>query len=93
MLRIYNKETGLFLRDDFNFDETTEAAYIGDIPSGFYWPKYDGTKWVEVLTQAEIDALKLRKKNEKNNKKLLVDELEKQTTVKGVINVLVKYFK
>ena len=40
-----------------------------------------------------IESLKLRKKNEKNNKKLLVDELEKQTTVKGVINVLVKYFK
>ena len=41
---------------------------------------------------AIIDALKLRKKNEKNNKKLLVDELEKQTTVIGVITVLVKYF-
>ena len=44
-------------------------------------------------SKAIIDALKLRKKNEKNNKKLLVDELEKQTTVKGVITVLVKYFK
>ena len=44
-------------------------------------------------SKAIIEALKLRKKNEKNNKKLLVDELEKQTTVKGVITVLVKYFK
>ena len=44
-------------------------------------------------SKAIIDALKLRNKNEKNNKKLIVDELEKQTTVKGVITVLVKYFK
>ena len=44
-------------------------------------------------SKAIIEALKLRKKNEKNNKKLIVDDLEKQTTVKGVINVLVKYFK
>ena len=56
--RIYDKLTGRFIRDDFNFDETTENAYIGDIPSGFYWPKYDGTKWVEGLTQAEIDVIK-----------------------------------
>ena len=56
--RIYDKATGRFIRDDFNFDETTENAYIGDIPSGFYWPKYDGTKWIEALTQAEIDAIK-----------------------------------
>ena len=56
--RIYDKLTGRFIRDDFNFDETTENAYIGDIPSGFYWPKYDGTKWVEALPQAEIDAIK-----------------------------------
>ena len=56
--RIYDKLTGRFIRDDFNFDETTENAYIGDIPSGFYWPKYDGTKWIEALTQAEIDAIK-----------------------------------
>ena len=56
--RIYDKLTGRFIRDDFTFDETTENAYIGDIPDGFYWPKYDGTKWVEALTQAEIDAIK-----------------------------------
>lgn len=56
--RIYDKTTGRFIRDDFNYDETTEAAYIGDIPSGFYLPKYDGTKWIEALTQAEIDAIK-----------------------------------
>ena len=59
MLRIIDKQTKLFIRDDFTYDPETESAYIGDIPSGFYWPKYDGTKWVEVLTQAEIDAIKV----------------------------------
>ena len=56
--RIYDKLSGLFLRDDFTYDPETESAYEGDIPSGFYLPKYDGTKWIEALTQAEIDAIK-----------------------------------
>ena len=56
--RIYDKLTGRFIRGDFDFDEATESAFYGNIPSGFYWPKYDGTIWVESLTQAEIDAIK-----------------------------------
>ena len=58
MLRIYNKETGLFLRDDFTFDETTESAYEGDIQGGFYLPRFDGTEWVEGMTAEQIQAIK-----------------------------------
>ena len=58
MLRIYNKETGLFLRDDFTYDPETESAYEGDIPSGFYLPRFDGTEWVEGMTAEQIQAIK-----------------------------------
>ena len=58
ILRIYNTETGNFLRDDFTFDDTTESAYSGDIPSGFYLPRFDGENWVEGMTAEEIEALK-----------------------------------
>ena len=84
--RIYDKLTGRFIRDDFNFDETTEAAYIGDIPSGFYWPKYDGTKWVEGLTQAEIDAIKVNGQPIMPNLDQRVEAVE--TDVDHIVNAL-----
>ena len=84
--RIYDKLTGRFIRDDFNFDETTENAYIGDIPSGFYWPKYDGAKWVEGLTQAEIDAIKVNGQPIMPNLDQRVEAVE--TDVDHIVNAL-----
>ena len=86
--RIYDKLTGRFIRDDFNFDETTENAYIGDIPSGFYWPKYDGTKWIEALTQSEIDAIKTNGQPIMPTIDERVDTLE--SDVNAVVNALVE---
>ena len=58
MLRIINKQTGVFLRDDFTFDENTEIGLNVEPAQGFYLPKWDGAKWVESLTAEEIQALK-----------------------------------
>lgn len=58
MKRIINKQTGVFLRDDFTFDENTEIGLNVEPAQGFYLPKWDGAKWVEALTAEEIKALK-----------------------------------
>lgn len=58
MLRIINKQTGVFLRDDFTFDESTEIGLNVEPAQGLYLPKWDGSKWVESLTAEEIQALK-----------------------------------
>lgn len=48
ILRIIDKQTYLFIRDDFDFDEETEIG-LDVIPSqGLYAPKWDGTQWVET---------------------------------------------
>ena len=58
LLRIIDKESKLFLRDDFYFDETTEIGLDVQPAQGLYQPKWDGEKWIEGLTQEEIDAIK-----------------------------------
>ena len=58
MLRIINKQTGVFLRDDFTFDENTEIGLEVTPAQGFYLPKWDGEKWIEGLTEAKILAIK-----------------------------------
>lgn len=57
MLRIIDKETHLFLRDDFTFDEEIEIGLDVTPAQGLYVPKWDGDKWVEGATQEEIDEL------------------------------------
>ena len=47
LLRIIDKETGLFLRDDFTFDEETEIGLDVEPSQGLIQPKWDGEKWVE----------------------------------------------
>ena len=51
LLRIIDKETHLFLRDDFTYDETCEIGIDAepDNQSGFAWPRWDFEqgKWVE----------------------------------------------
>lgn len=50
-------KNGLFVEDAF-VDELTEYTIETPCPGGFYHPKWDGEKWVEGLTQEQIDAIK-----------------------------------
>ncbi len=57
MKRIIDKQTNLFIRDDFTFDESIEIGLDTAPAQGFFWPKWDGAKWIEGRTQDEIDAI------------------------------------
>ena len=46
MKRIIDKN-GLFLRDDFTFDESTEIGLDVEPAQGLYHPKWNGSEWVE----------------------------------------------
>ena len=48
MLRIIDKQTQLFIRDDFIFDEETEIGLDVTPAQGLYAPKWDGEKWIET---------------------------------------------
>ena len=58
MLRIIDKQTKLFLRDDFTFDEETEIGLEVEPSQGLYLPKWNGESWEEGATQEYIDSLK-----------------------------------
>lgn len=47
LYRIIDKETKLFIRDDFTFDEETEIGLLVEPSQGLNAPKWDGEKWVE----------------------------------------------
>ena len=47
MLRIIDKQTKLFIRDDFNFNAEAEIGLEVVPAQGLYWPKWNGTEWVE----------------------------------------------
>ena len=71
VLRVIDKETNLFLRDDFSFDEDVEYGLNTEPSQGLYKPKWSGEitedeegnvtvsvgEWVEGATQEEIDEL------------------------------------
>jgi len=46
--RIIDKETKLFLRDDFTFNDETEIGLEVEPSQGLYAPKWDGGKWIET---------------------------------------------
>jgi len=50
-------ENGTFLEDGF-VDVLTEFTIKTPCPDGFCNPKWDGTKWIEGLTQLEISAMR-----------------------------------
>lgn len=52
-------ETGLFIEDVLIKEDELIPTDCIEIycPNGFYLPKWNGTEWVEGLTQDEIDAL------------------------------------
>lgn len=53
MKRIIDKQTQLFIRDDFTFDEELEIALEIEPPNdeGFIHPKWNGSEWVEGATE------------------------------------------
>ena len=51
MKRIIDKQTGLFIRDDFTFNEETEIGLDVEASQGFYHPKWTGTEWIEGATE------------------------------------------
>ena len=59
LLRIINKQ-GLFIRDDFSFDELTEIGLDVEASQGLYQPKWNFELeiWQESATQEYIDSLK-----------------------------------
>jgi hypothetical protein len=58
ILRIIDKQTNIFIRDDFTFDESTEIGLDVQPSQGLYIPKWSGTEWIEGATQEYIDKLK-----------------------------------
>ena len=48
ILRVIDKQTQLFMRDDFTFDEKTEIGSDTEPSQGLWAPKWDGTQWIEV---------------------------------------------
>ena len=50
-------EQGKFVMDAF-VDELTQYTIEEPCPAGFYHPKWDGSQWIEGLTQEQIDAIK-----------------------------------
>ena len=71
LLRIIDKQTNLFIRDDFTYDEDIEYGLNTEPAQGLYKPKWSGEisedeegnitvgegEWVEGATQEEIDEL------------------------------------
>ena len=51
MKRIIDKETNIFIRDDFTFNEETEIGLDVEASQGLYQPKWDGEKWIEGATE------------------------------------------
>ena len=59
ILRIINKQ-GLFIRDDFTFDEETEIGLEVEPSQGLYIPNwnFETLSWEESAEQEYIDSLK-----------------------------------
>ena len=50
MKRIIDKQTNIFIRDDFTWDEN-EIGLDVEPAQGLYQPKWDGEKWIEGATE------------------------------------------
>ena len=81
ILRIIDKETNLFIRDDFTFDEETEIGLDTEPSQGLYAPKWDGDKWVEGATQEDIDELTKPQPQEPTELELLMLAVAELATI------------
>ena len=59
MKRIIDKQTKIFLRDDFDFNPEIEIGLEVEPAQGLYIPKWNGETWEEGATQEYIDNLKI----------------------------------
>lgn len=48
VLRVIDKQTKLFIRDDFDYSPENEIGLEVEPAQGLYAPKWDGTQWVET---------------------------------------------
>lgn len=76
LLRIINKQ-GLFIRDDFSFDEETEIGLDVEPAQGLYKPKWDGSQWIEGATPEEIAALQTPTGTEPSSLEERVETIER----------------
>lgn len=53
-------ELGTYIEDVILEDEdiVPEDCIETDCPEGFFWPKWNGTKWIEGKSNAEIESIK-----------------------------------
>ena len=89
MLRIIDKQTYFFIRDDLDFESETEIGLDIEPAQGLYKPKWSGEitedeegnitvgegKWVEGATQEEITELTKPQPQEPSDKER-IDDLE-----------------
>jgi hypothetical protein len=87
MFRVIDKETGMFLRDDFDFDAEKEIGLEVEPAQGFYLPKWDGEKWVEGLTKAEIEDIKAEAPKELTPEERIVEMEAEIARLKSELNV------
>jgi hypothetical protein len=78
LYRKINLATGLFIEDVIT-DSPTADLIATPCPSGLYWPKWDGEKWVEGRTAAEIAPIEAAKAViviEQSNRKTIEEYLK-----------------
>ena len=76
MKRIIDKQTNLFLRDDFSHNEETELALDVTPAQGLFRPRWDGTGWVEDMTPEEIESLKTQAEPQEPTESERLESLE-----------------
>ena len=81
ILRIIDKQTNLFLRDDFTFNEETELALTVTPTQGLFRPRWDGTGWVEDMSAEEIIELQLAAEPTEPTMETLIEEIVKKVVI------------
>lgn len=76
MKRIIDKQTNLFIRDDFTFDEETEIGLDVEASQGLYQPLWNGSEWVEGLSAEEIALIENQPIEETQPIEARVEKLE-----------------
>lgn len=57
ILRVINKHTKIYIRDDITYDEATEIGLSVDPPSSSLYKPLWREEWIEGATQEEIDEM------------------------------------
>lgn len=76
MKRIIDKETKIFLRDDFDLNRQTEIGLEVEPAQGLYIPKWNGATWEESATQEYIDSLKAQAESQEPSESERLEALE-----------------